>query len=335
MLKLPIWERMVLSRFTMQAFAIGSALSALLVILDFGLQASTLLREVGWTGIPLHYLLVISKRLPLLVSLSGVIACSLVAHQMVRHREWLALLAGGISHRRLLRPFLVMGLLQGLLLAANAQWLQPLAVDRLDALEGARNLHLSQLDHQTTLVCHRARGTRLEQNFWICPDRIEWADQYDTRSGRAERWIALERDGDGWHRSTSSDLVVAKRTPLQPRWQSAPWAETQPLSRLLQASVEVQVSSKRLATGLQRLLGCLLPLLGMLVVLPAILVYQRESRWVGPLVMGIASVLVGMTLLESASVVVGLGALSSWLGFGLPTLGVSLGLGWRWARWQT
>jgi lipopolysaccharide export LptBFGC system permease protein LptF len=335
MLKLPIWERMVLSRFTMQAFAIGSVLIALLVILDFGLQASTLLREVGWKGIPLHYLLVISKRLPLLVSLSGVIACSLVGHQMVRHREWLALLAGGITHRRLLRPYLVMGLFQGLLLAANAQWLQPLAVDRLDALEGARNLHLSQLSHQTTLVCRRARGTRLEQSFWICPDRIEWADQYDTHNGQAERWIALVRDVNGWRRSTSSDLVLARRTPLQPRWQSAPWAETQPLSRLLKASAEDQRSSKTLATGLQRLLGCLLPLLGMLVVLPAILVYQRESRWIGPLIMGIASVLAGMTLLESASVVVGLGALSGWVGFGVPFLAISLALGWRWARWQT
>lgn len=326
----PLWERMILQRLLSQFAAGASVLTVLLVMLDFGLQASTLLREVGWGGLPLHYLLVVSKRFPMLASLACALACIGSAHQLVKHREWMALLAGGIARARLCRPFWLFCSGVGLLIAANSQWLQPTAVDRLDSLEAPQSLRMAQLDPHTTLLCRRASAGTLEQPVWILPHRLVLAQRVDLKTRAAVGLMALERTPRGWERSTATLEGLLPSGNGGPRWQSAPWAEGLSLGMLWREAWLRGGTAKLCAVASHRTLLCLLPLLATALALPRLLAYRRESGWMTPMLVGLGAVFVGMTVLEAGSVLSGLGALSCWWSFGLPLALVAALVGRRW-----
>jgi lipopolysaccharide export LptBFGC system permease protein LptF len=335
MLGIPLWEMMFGRRLFTQAVACFTVLATLFVLLDFGLQASTLLKEIGLKGIPLHYLLVLSKRLPLLVALSTVLSGVGVAFQSIKTREWLALLVGGISAYSLLRPFFLMGIMASLLLLANSQWLQPHAVDRLDALEGQHSLRVLALSEGGHLICRSARGPLLQDPFWVTADTVVTARQIDLLSGKAEALLAVHRTKNGWERDDTVAAAVIATTPKRIRWQFAPWAESQRLSHLFTLSLQPGASSKVIAVALQRISLSLLPLLSLVVALPGVLLYRRTASWMPSLLLGLAIVLIGATVIEGASVLTSLGVLSPLAGFGIPLGGILLLAGLRWQRWHS
>jgi lipopolysaccharide export LptBFGC system permease protein LptF len=330
MLKVPLWERMILQRLLSQCAAAASVLTALLVMLDFGLQASTLLREIGWGGLPLHYVLVVSKRFPMLASLACVLSCLTIAHQLVKHREWMALVVGGISRGRICRPFWLFCALMGLLIAANSQWLQPKAVDRLDSLEAPQALRMAQITSDTVLLCRRVSAKTLEQPIWIFPHKLVLAKRMDLKTRETTGLMVLERTPRGWERSSAALDELLPPGGALPRWQSAPWAESLPLATLWREGWLRHGSAKLCAITAQRTILCLLPLLATALALPGLIAYRREASWITPMLVGLAAVFVGMTVLEAGSVLSGLGALSCWWSFGLPLGAVMALIGWRW-----
>jgi lipopolysaccharide export LptBFGC system permease protein LptF len=318
MLGLPLWERMILKRLWLRCFSTLSVLATLLIILDFGLQASSLLRELGWSGLPLHYLLVVSKRLPLLVSLAVSIGGIQSASMMVKDREWLALQVAGVPAARVLRPFLVCGIVGGMLLAANSQWVQPVAVDRLDALEASRGLYMCQLDADTTLLCRQAGRQRLEEVYWVNRSLVARASSITLEDQQPRSLIGFVRTSSGWERKDGAVSSLVAKTPRSPKWQAASWAETQPLSQLMSRCAQPDCSHKVQAVVMQRTAVCFLPLLGLMLALPGLLAYRRSMSWISALLVGLGTVLGGMTVLESASVVTSLGALPPLWAFGVP-----------------
>ena len=309
-------------------------LGLLLVLLDFGLQANVLLTEVGWGALPGHYLLVLSKRAPLLIAIASLLAVVLVGHQLVKQHEWVALLSAGIPPKATGRPFLLFATLCSGLLLANAQWLQPQAIDRLDALENLGGLRMTTLREGSRLLCKKATQEVLEDVWWISEDRIAHAEQVHLLTHTVDHGQGWQVQQRRWERHDEALRAFISETPAKIQWQSASWAESQKLSRLWAVTME-RVHPKMATLAVQRVLLSLLPLILTLWLLPSLLRYQRGAALLRPMLLALLGVFFCTALWESLSLLTGLDLLSVWWGLSFPGLLLG-GLGVvQFLRWQT
>ena len=330
----PLWERYLLGRLLRVSSALFLSLALLLILLDFGLQANMLLREVGWLHLPGHYLLVLSKRAPLLLSVTVALSGVFVGYQLVKQHEWVALLSSGISVRKTGRPFLLFAGVCSLLLLANAQWLQPKAVDQLDALEGPKSLYTTTLRDGSRLICRQASQGTLEDVWWISEDRLAHATRVLLPSREVEHGQGWRFQKQGWSRHDEALTAFMQETPSKVRWQSASYAEAQKLSRLWALTME-KPHPKMATLAILRVLFSLLPLFVIAWILPMVLRYQRSPQVLQPAVIALAGVLLSMTIWESTGLLTSLDLLSIWWGLGAPALLLGGLCFLRWARWKT
>lgn len=121
--------------------------------------------------------------------------------QFVRHREFVAILAGGISLRRVARPMLVVAGLMSLLQLADSEFALPALAPLLTREKTDAGNH--QLGAARVAVCADASG------------RLFYARSFDPDRGRVEGLWVWERDAHG--------LMTRRITATSAQWERGAW----------------------------------------------------------------------------------------------------------------
>lgn len=122
-------DKYLLKQFIKHFFTVNVALAAIYLLVDFIEKIDNFTQAGKPLGLALQFFVlnipfVVDQLGPVLILLAGVIALGILNHS----NELTALKAGGIPLKKIIRPFLIGGLLfTGLLLAA-AQWILPVTV---------------------------------------------------------------------------------------------------------------------------------------------------------------------------------------------------------------
>lgn len=123
-----IWERYFLKELSKVFLLILFGFYFLYVLIDYAFHTSTY-THLSFLKILLVYVYHLSKRALVLLPFALLMATIKVITTSNQQKEIIALLAGGISKRRLLRPFLLFALLCVSLLYFNEQFFHPFAVN--------------------------------------------------------------------------------------------------------------------------------------------------------------------------------------------------------------
>ncbi len=150
-----IWERYFLKQFFKIFCLFLVCFYGLYILIDYASHTGTLAHhhiQIHWNDIVRYYLYVFASRAEILLPIALLIAfvktvCSLNARQ-----ELVALMAGGIKLKTLMRSFLIIGILSVFLLYANEQFLLPDALKKLRRIEDATKHQKSS--HATHLAVH-------------------------------------------------------------------------------------------------------------------------------------------------------------------------------------
>lgn len=135
------WERYFLKRWLEVFLLFLGCFFGLYVIIDYATHMGALLRhsqEMGWKEVITYYATVFAARSEILIPLALLVALVQTTTSLNVCNELTALMAGGISAQRLMRPFILVGFFFVLLMYAGEQFIQP----------GA-HLRIKQVEHQT------------------------------------------------------------------------------------------------------------------------------------------------------------------------------------------
>lgn len=159
-----LWQRYLLLRFSRALLFTLSLFYGLYVLIDYASHATALhkghhVRTVG--EMALTYGAEFCRRCELLLPFSVLLATLYTLLQMNRNRELVALLGGGISLQRLLRPLLLASCLLVLLQLLLAEWVLPVALRQLRRMEERHREGGKSGGHPRVKVVHLADGSRL------------------------------------------------------------------------------------------------------------------------------------------------------------------------------
>lgn len=119
-------DRYLMAQFTRNLLLVLSSLIAIYLLVDFFERVDNFLAAGKSTGFTMKYLLfkiptIFEQLIPVCILLAGVVTLGVLN----RHYEFMALMAGGISVFRIIRPLLVAAGLATLFSVAVGQWLTP------------------------------------------------------------------------------------------------------------------------------------------------------------------------------------------------------------------
>ncbi|GAB4228466.1 MAG: hypothetical protein Tsb0021_05820 [Chlamydiales bacterium] len=135
-----IWERYFAIEFTKLFCILILGFYSLYVLIDFSTRYSFYHSSgLSWFDIFGYYGYIFLQRVEILVPFAVVISGIRILCNLNIHREFIALLASGISINRLMRPFFLVISILITLLYVNAQWSAPWASKRLNIFESNRN----------------------------------------------------------------------------------------------------------------------------------------------------------------------------------------------------
>lgn len=95
----------------------------------------------SFADIAQYYLLSFFKEINVLLPFSALIATIRTVSSLNRNRELIALLAGGISLKELMKPFLIIGILLSLTSTLNQEYFYPHALRKLRLMEAKKKLY--------------------------------------------------------------------------------------------------------------------------------------------------------------------------------------------------
>lgn len=180
---LSIWERYFLREIFKVLILFIGCFYGLYVLIDYSSHTSAAYQHTHFRGLDLiiYYLCEFVRRADVLLPFALLIACTRTLLQLMLNSELVALMASGIPLKRLLRPFLAVGLLFTILIYLNNQYFLPAAAQELDRIEAsysslAKNKdkyrpsaqHIA-LDDNSTLLFQRydAPGQRFFDAYWV------------------------------------------------------------------------------------------------------------------------------------------------------------------------
>lgn len=151
-MRLYIWERYFLRETLKVLFLIIFTFFGLYVLIDYSIHANLSGQaKLSFFSSAIYYLCEFSKRLDVLLPFSLLIATIKTLCDLAVHQELVALMASGIPIKRLLRPFLMIGLVGTACILINAQFILPVAQQQLKGL--AANPAVKEgKSHQATAV---------------------------------------------------------------------------------------------------------------------------------------------------------------------------------------
>lgn len=135
-----IWERYFLVEFIKVFLLFLFCFYGLYVLIDYASHTSALPHhqiQLRWQELSRYYLFVFASRAEILIPLALLIAFVKTVCTLNSHQELVALMAGGISLKVLMRPFVFIGLICMALLYLNEQILMPPALKKLRRMEDA------------------------------------------------------------------------------------------------------------------------------------------------------------------------------------------------------
>lgn len=315
------WKHYIFKRLLLATFNCWSSVILLIVLLDFGIQVQGLLREISWQELPLHYLAVISHRLPYVLPIGVVLSVMMVAVSMLRHGEMVALLAAGVSRWQLASPFLWIAMMGLLISLSNAQWLHPWAWSHLDRLESRQQLVAQGLEPSGFLIRIPSFPEVPPYQVYCTPSLVV----VEEKKGSSELFHTWTRVHDQWERG-----------PLK-----APLPATSPQERHLEATPLYQLFMETSllgrgawALGFVKALQALLIPLVILWVLPSLLMYRRKIQWIGTLITGLYFLFASLTFAESLGLLTVLQVLNGSVLI-LPFFVIGTLLIFRFLRWSS
>lgn len=135
-----IWQRYFLKQFTSIFFLFLFCFYGLYVLIDYASHTSALAHhqvQIHWYDMARYYLYVFSSRAEILLPLALLIAFVKTVCTLNSNQELVALMASGTSLKKLMLPFLFMGLLCMGIMYTNEQFLLPQALKKLRLIEDA------------------------------------------------------------------------------------------------------------------------------------------------------------------------------------------------------
>lgn len=133
-----IWQRYFLFQFIRMFFLFLCCFYGLYVLIDYASHTSNSLHhhaQVSWKDIVLFYSYVFANRAEILLPLAVLIAFVHTLCSLNTHHELVAFMASGFSIKKLLQPFVGMGLFFVCLLYLNEQFILPDALQKMRKLE--------------------------------------------------------------------------------------------------------------------------------------------------------------------------------------------------------
>lgn len=165
-----IWERYFLKETLKTFFLFIFCFYGLFVLIDYASHATSFHRgstSFQWKVIGFYYLLEFIKRLEVLVPFALLLATVKTLTTMNIHNELVALMTSGVKLKRLMRPFLLLGLSFTALLYLNTEVLLPQVLKEIKHMDNARSL-LKHKNRNQPLVRHlilEDGSTLLFQNY--------------------------------------------------------------------------------------------------------------------------------------------------------------------------
>jgi len=138
---LKIWERYFVYEFTKILILFLFCFYGLYVLIDYSSNASSFFYHSGShiTETAIYYSAEFSKRLDVLLPFALMIAAIKTLTSLNIHNELIALLSGGLSLKRLMRPFLAIGLLCTAISYVNIEYVLPSALNELKHIYDSRS----------------------------------------------------------------------------------------------------------------------------------------------------------------------------------------------------
>jgi len=158
-----IWERYVVFE-TLKVFALFlGCFLGLFIAIDYSIHMQRFLHSqaIRVPDIALYYGLQFIKRANLLVPLSLLVATIRVLTSLSASRELLALQAGGVSLKRILRPLIILGVIAALFNIYNAEFLLPKATTFIDNFSASHLKPPSEKRNARLRVVDLKDGSRL------------------------------------------------------------------------------------------------------------------------------------------------------------------------------
>lgn len=137
-MKLKIWERYLLKEVIKLVTLFSCCFFFLYVLIDFSSQVGRF-TSGGYTWLELvsYYGYTFVRRLDLILPFGILIASVRTLCSLNTYNELVAMMASGISLKRLLRPFLLVGLLGTVILYISSETLLPTAMEKIERMEYA------------------------------------------------------------------------------------------------------------------------------------------------------------------------------------------------------
>lgn len=120
-----IWKKYLLKQLFFTFCFFFASLFFLFIVVDLSTRIKSLHEEFEWKGYFLYYLCQLIRHGDILISLPALLSLTKVALQFNQNRELTALLASGISKKKITQPFLIFVLSCFFLILFNYQVLQP------------------------------------------------------------------------------------------------------------------------------------------------------------------------------------------------------------------
>ncbi len=131
-----IWKKYFIKELAKVFFLFIGSFYFLYVLIDYSAHSKTFHQEgIRHVDILLYYLFQLANRADILVPIALLIATVKVLTTLNVRNEIVALLAGGVPLKTLMRPFLLAGALSAALLYFNFQFIQPHSLALLDGFE--------------------------------------------------------------------------------------------------------------------------------------------------------------------------------------------------------
>ncbi|MBA2369607.1 MAG: LptF/LptG family permease [Candidatus Protochlamydia sp.] len=133
-----IWKRYFLFEFLKVFFLFLGCFYTLYILIDYASHTSASANhstQIHWSEIGRYYLFIFASRAEILIPVALLIAFVKTVTTMNMRQEIVALMAGGIDLRKLMRPFLYIGLAATGLLFLNEQMVLPHALKKLRRIE--------------------------------------------------------------------------------------------------------------------------------------------------------------------------------------------------------
>lgn len=131
-----IWKRYFLKETIKIFFVVIFSFYFLYVFIDYTSRTQTF-QPVSINKASCYYLCQFIKQIDLLLPLAILLSTIKVLTTLNLRNELIAMLASGNSIKKLLRPFIFVSLLSALFMYSNFEFIQPFAIDHVDAFEEA------------------------------------------------------------------------------------------------------------------------------------------------------------------------------------------------------